>query len=99
MDWAFGKSAFVLPSPCQDRVQPPDCCEILSAALPATRICAELFTGKAPLFFSRTSDLRTASRAKARCAGEPITSMRLSNGRAGPNKDGRAACRKGGGQT
>ncbi len=41
--------------------------------------------GSTPSFFSSTSDVRTASRATARCAAEPSSSKRPSSGLSGPN--------------
>src|SRR3546814_6702013 len=61
----FGKSAFVLPVPCHDRVQPPLWLPMSSADLPTTRIFLPRASGSAPSrFFSSTSDLRTASRSE-----------------------------------
>src|SRR5262245_8369215 len=72
MDWAFGKSALVLPVPCQVNVQPPLWFAMLSALLPATRTLSDLLRGRTPpLFLSRTRDFCTALRAMARCSAEP----------------------------
>ena len=57
-----------------------------SAAVPATSTRALARTGRTPSFFNSTSDLRTASRARARCAGEASSSNRPSIGRAGSNR-------------
>jgi hypothetical protein len=56
-----------------------------SAPEPATRMRALALIGSTPSFLSSTRDLRTASRASARCSGEPITPALPSNGRSGSN--------------
>ena len=68
--------------PCHSIVQPPHWMPMSSAASPATKISgASFFSGKAALsFLSSTSDLRTASRASARCASEPTWPSALGPG-------------------
>src|SRR3546814_9560134 len=68
---APGKLPLSSPVPCQLSVQPPDWRAMSSAPSPATRICACGLSGRTPVFLRRTSDLRTASRATARCSGAP----------------------------
>ena len=74
----FGKSALVLPVPCQVRLQPPVwfCSE--SAVLPTTSTFELDGSGSSRSWFlSSTSDSRTASRASAGCcsaACEPACS-------------------------
>ena len=58
--------------PAQPSVQPPDCMATLLAPSPATSTVAFGLIGRRLLFFRRTSDLRTASRATARCCGVPM---------------------------
>jgi hypothetical protein len=61
-------------APCQLIDQPPVWLPRSSADLPPTTILygPVLDSGRAlPSFFSRVSDLRTASLATARCAAEP----------------------------
>ena len=55
---------------------------MLSAPAPTTCTCPDASSGSAPSFFSSTSDLRTASRASSRCAGEPSRSTSPASGRA-----------------
>ena len=76
----FGKSAAVVSVPCQVIVQPPVCIAILLAPGPVTRTRAPGFMGKvSSLFFKRTRDLATASRANAKCAAAPtaVGSLRV----------------------
>ena len=73
-------------SPCQSIVQPPHWLPMSSALLPATWMRASAFASgsTSPSFFSSTSDLRTASRATARCSAEPNAACRLSVGQVRP---------------
>ncbi len=63
--------------PCQVMVQPPLWLPMSSALLPATKIFPPAFASgsRLPSFFSSTCDLRTASRATARCAALPTVGV------------------------
>ena len=79
---APGKSAFVFSVPCQVMLQPPHCLGTLSAPSPATSTLRLRSSGKRSFeFLSSTSDLRTASRATARCSGAPTSARWSDNGR------------------
>ena len=64
-------------APCQLIDQPPIWLPMLSADLPPTTILyvPVLESGRTPLFFSSTSDSRTACRATARWAAEPTCAV------------------------
>ena len=74
--WPLGKSDALVSVPCQLIVHPPACIAILSAPEPAIRTRAPLRMGRVDFsFFSRTSDLDTASRAKARWSAAPTNAV------------------------
>src|SRR5690554_3015610 len=70
IDSPFGNSSLVCPVPCQERVQPPQALEILSAPSPTTRMVLLASRGSVCLlFFNKTMDSRTACLAIALFSG------------------------------
>src|SRR5688572_2753556 len=78
---APGKWLLSTPVPCHVSVHPPDWRAMSSAPSPATSKLPPRRNGSTPSFLSSTSDLRTASRARARCEGDPSRSHCPESGR------------------
>ncbi len=78
----FGKSALVLPVPCQVRLQPPVWFWSESALLPTTSTFEDCGSGSSFFsFLSSTCDSRTARRASAgSCSAEPSVACSRADG-------------------